>query len=148
MERNSIVTMFVHNILKNLHWSGLRQVFGRHGDIVSSFIARKADRLGKRFGFVGFSSKADAEKAIKRLNGFILYGSKISVSIDKAVSKTPTWRKSGVSQNQKGIQTSQETCSTSKKPSYKKVVKRNLAVSESEVSSSHKANTTHPSNSE
>ncbi|KAL4290861.1 hypothetical protein GQ457_14G000640 [Hibiscus cannabinus] len=66
MERNSVVMLFVHNIPKNLRWSGLRQVFGRHGDVVSSFIATKADRFGKRIDFVRFSSKADAERAIER----------------------------------------------------------------------------------
>ncbi|KAK8663511.1 hypothetical protein V6N13_083327 [Hibiscus sabdariffa] len=148
MERNSIVTLFVHNIPKNLHWSGLRQVFGRHGDIVSSFIARKMDRLGKRFGFVRYSSKVDAERAIERLHGFVLYGSKISVSFAKVVTKTQQGRKTGMSQNLKGIQTNQEACSTDKKPSYREIVKRNLEEYGSEASSSHIADTAEPSNRE
>ncbi|KAK8682418.1 hypothetical protein V6N13_054806 [Hibiscus sabdariffa] len=55
-----------------LHWSGLRRVFGRQGDIVDSFIARKLDKTGKRFGFVRFSNRVDADRAIERLNGFRL----------------------------------------------------------------------------
>ncbi|KAK8649255.1 hypothetical protein V6N13_129988 [Hibiscus sabdariffa] len=64
------VTLFVSNLPTRLHWSGLRQAFGRHGDVVESFILKKLDREGKRFGFVRFSNKQDANRAIERLNGF------------------------------------------------------------------------------
>ncbi|KAK8676434.1 hypothetical protein V6N13_142008 [Hibiscus sabdariffa] len=67
-----VVTPFVQNLPSKLHWSGLKQVFGRHGDIVDSFIARKLDKSRKRLGFVRFSNWVDADNAIKQLNGFRL----------------------------------------------------------------------------
>ncbi|KAE8706118.1 hypothetical protein F3Y22_tig00110403pilonHSYRG00039 [Hibiscus syriacus] len=74
-----IQTLFVQNIPPRYHWSGLRQLFGRHGDVVSSYIARKYDRMGKRFGFVRFSNKDDSVRAMQRLNGFWLFGYRLSV---------------------------------------------------------------------
>ncbi|XP_039061946.1 uncharacterized protein LOC120206325 [Hibiscus syriacus] len=72
-------TLFVQNIPPRYHWSGLRQLFGRHGDVVSSYIARKNDRMGKRFGFVRFSNKDDTVRTMQRLNGFWLFGYRLSV---------------------------------------------------------------------
>ncbi|KAL4387762.1 hypothetical protein GQ457_09G013100 [Hibiscus cannabinus] len=76
-----------------MHWSGLRQAFGFHGDVVDSFVANKRDRNGRRFGFVRFSNRWDATRAIERLNGFNLYGSRISVSFAKYESRSSYWRK-------------------------------------------------------
>ncbi|XP_039052000.1 polyadenylate-binding protein 2-like [Hibiscus syriacus] len=64
------VSLFVQNIPPSYHWSGLRQLFGRHGDVISSYIARKNDRTGKRFDFVRFSNRDDSVRAVQRLNGF------------------------------------------------------------------------------
>ncbi|KAK8665180.1 hypothetical protein V6N13_005354 [Hibiscus sabdariffa] len=89
-----VVTLFVQNIPTTLHWSGLRQTFGRHGDVIDSFIARKWDKAGMRFGFVRFSNRTDAERAIERLNGFNLYGFRLSVSLAKYNVRTAYWRKS------------------------------------------------------
>ncbi|KAK8662392.1 hypothetical protein V6N13_091970 [Hibiscus sabdariffa] len=88
-----IVTLYVANIPTTLHWSGLRQTFGRHGDVVDSFIARKQNKAGKKFGFVRFSNKIDAERAIERLNGFKLYGSRLLVSKARFKARSSYWRK-------------------------------------------------------
>ncbi|KAK8682954.1 hypothetical protein V6N13_039032 [Hibiscus sabdariffa] len=79
-EGSQIVNLFVRNLPPALHWSGLWQIFGRHGDIIESYIARKVDRTGKRFGFVKFKNRIEAERAIERLNGFCLYGFRLSVT--------------------------------------------------------------------
>ncbi|KAK8557266.1 hypothetical protein V6N13_013541 [Hibiscus sabdariffa] len=92
-DRKGIVTLFVNNLPPFLHWSGLKQVFGRQGDVVDSFIANKLDRLGRRFGFVRFSNNRDADRAIERLNGFNLYGARIEVSYAKFQGRTSYWRK-------------------------------------------------------
>ncbi|KAL4325116.1 hypothetical protein GQ457_11G023060 [Hibiscus cannabinus] len=42
--KRKIVNLFVHKISLALHWSRLRQVFGRQGDIVDQFTAGKLDR--------------------------------------------------------------------------------------------------------
>ncbi|KAE8667744.1 hypothetical protein F3Y22_tig00112383pilonHSYRG00562 [Hibiscus syriacus] len=50
-----------------------------HGDVVSSFIARKYDRAGKRFGFFSFSNRNDADRAAFRLNGLWILGYRLTV---------------------------------------------------------------------
>ncbi|KAK8622341.1 hypothetical protein V6N13_117262 [Hibiscus sabdariffa] len=69
---SGIITLFVSNLPMTFYWSSLRQAFGRHGDVVDSFIANKLDRSGNRFGFVRFSNMLDASRAMERLNGFRL----------------------------------------------------------------------------
>ncbi|KAK8661994.1 hypothetical protein V6N13_091582 [Hibiscus sabdariffa] len=85
---SNVISLFVQNLPPKLHWSGLRQVFGRQGDIVDSFIARKLDKTGKRFGFVRFSNRVDADRAIERLDGFRLLVAKAKFQV-----KTKFWRK-------------------------------------------------------
>ncbi|XP_038996816.1 RNA binding protein fox-1 homolog 2-like [Hibiscus syriacus] len=81
MERKEgeTTTLFAQNIPPIYHWRGLRQLFGRHGDVVSSFIVRKYDRVGKRFGFVSFSNKNDADRAALRLNGLWILRYRLTV---------------------------------------------------------------------
>ncbi|KAK8662602.1 hypothetical protein V6N13_092172 [Hibiscus sabdariffa] len=90
---NWIVTLFVENLSPMMHWSGLRQAFDFHGDVVDSFVANKRDRNERRFGFVRFSNRWDATRAMEKLNGFNLYGSCISVSFAKYESRSSYWRK-------------------------------------------------------
>ncbi|KAL4295352.1 hypothetical protein GQ457_12G032130 [Hibiscus cannabinus] len=93
MTGGNIVTLFVSNLPTNLHWSGLRQAFGRHGDLVDSFIAKKRDKAGRRFGFVRFANRIDAYRAIERLDGFRLYGFRLEVSFARFNNRTSYWRK-------------------------------------------------------
>ncbi|KAK8680151.1 hypothetical protein V6N13_109104 [Hibiscus sabdariffa] len=79
--RQQTFTLYIENPSKLLHWQGLWHAFGRHGDVLDAFIARKRNRPGKRFGFVSFGKKFDAERAIERLNGCTLFGSRIRVSM-------------------------------------------------------------------
>ncbi|KAL4281706.1 hypothetical protein GQ457_03G003410 [Hibiscus cannabinus] len=60
--------------------------------LVDAFIAKKRNRRGKRFGFVRFGKKLDAERAIERLNGWILFGSKIRVSMARFKPRQEFWR--------------------------------------------------------
>ncbi|KAL4352461.1 hypothetical protein GQ457_06G018140 [Hibiscus cannabinus] len=77
----SVWTLFVHNITDRLHWKGVWQVFDRHGVVVDVFIPHRRSRAGRRFGFVRMASKEDADRVIERLNGFWLYGARVSVSL-------------------------------------------------------------------
>ncbi|KAL4292013.1 hypothetical protein GQ457_14G000920 [Hibiscus cannabinus] len=97
-----IITLFVGNLSPTMHWRGLRQAFSFHGDVVDSFIANKKDRYGKRFGFVRFSNRDDAPRAMIRLNGFRHFGYHISVSYAKYNSRATYWRKKRLPS--KGIQ--------------------------------------------
>ncbi|KAE8672595.1 hypothetical protein F3Y22_tig00111837pilonHSYRG00648 [Hibiscus syriacus] len=92
MERKEgeTATLFVQNIPPSYHWRGLRQLFGRHGDVVSSFIARKYDKEGKRFGFVSFSNRIDADRAAIRLNGLWILGYRLTVNVARYRNKSQT----------------------------------------------------------
>ncbi|XP_039052593.1 polyadenylate-binding protein 5-like [Hibiscus syriacus] len=97
MERSSLrgsqlTTLFVQNLPPKFHWSGLRQLFGRHGDVIDSYIARKKDMAGKRFGFVRFSNKEDANRALQRLNEFNTYGFRIVVKEAKYTDRFQSWK--------------------------------------------------------
>ncbi|KAK8635012.1 hypothetical protein V6N13_022890 [Hibiscus sabdariffa] len=78
---NQSVSVFVENIPKAMHWKGLWHAFARHGDVTDTFIPRKLSRGGKRFGFVRLKSRTDALRIIERLNGFILYGYRLTVKM-------------------------------------------------------------------
>ncbi|KAL4387398.1 hypothetical protein GQ457_09G014430 [Hibiscus cannabinus] len=86
-------TIFIHNLPEKMHWKGLWATFAHHGEVIDAFIPRKRSRNGRKFGFVRYSSVVDAARAISRLNGFRLYGFRISVSFAKFKVRTSFWRK-------------------------------------------------------
>ncbi|KAK8668776.1 hypothetical protein V6N13_106222 [Hibiscus sabdariffa] len=80
-----VVSVFVENIPKAMHWKGLWHAFARHADVIHSFITRKLSRGGKRFGFVRMKTRTDALRVIERLNGFMLYGFRLTVKLAKPI---------------------------------------------------------------
>ncbi|KAK8615661.1 hypothetical protein V6N13_017244 [Hibiscus sabdariffa] len=82
-----VITLFIENLSETLHWKGLWHVFGSHGDVADPFIARKRSRGDKRFGFMRFTSRIDAERAMERLNDFFFIGKRLSVSLAKYKSR-------------------------------------------------------------
>ncbi|KAL4291731.1 hypothetical protein GQ457_14G023730 [Hibiscus cannabinus] len=88
----TIFTLFVNNLSERLHWQGLWFAFGRHGEVTDAFIPRKRNKRGTRFGFVRFTNRRDADRAIERLNGFNLFGSIIHVGYALFNDRTSHWR--------------------------------------------------------
>ncbi|KAK8633341.1 hypothetical protein V6N13_014187 [Hibiscus sabdariffa] len=88
-----VFSLYVENIPKALHWKGLGHVFARYGDVVDVFIARKLSKAGKKFGFVRFKKQDDANRAIVSLNGFVLNGAKLSVSMAKFARGRAEWNR-------------------------------------------------------
>ncbi|KAK8605322.1 hypothetical protein V6N13_102104 [Hibiscus sabdariffa] len=66
---------------------------GQEVDVAEAFIARKRNAKGRRFGFVRYRNRTDALRATERLNGFFLYGSKISVTPAKYKRRDAYWNK-------------------------------------------------------
>ncbi|KAL4385330.1 hypothetical protein GQ457_15G029650 [Hibiscus cannabinus] len=89
-----------------MHWKGLWATFGHHGDVIDAFIPTKRSRRGRKFGFVRYASKMDADRAIARLNGFRLFGYRIEVSMAKFGGRTSYWRR--VNRDQKTQATNQK----------------------------------------
>ncbi|KAK8623421.1 hypothetical protein V6N13_118306 [Hibiscus sabdariffa] len=75
----------------NRRW--LKQLFGYHGEVVDVYIPNKRTSTGKRFGFVRFTRFDDANRAIDRLNGFILFKSRLSVNLVRFNSRSAFWRR-------------------------------------------------------
>ncbi|KAK8577076.1 hypothetical protein V6N13_122071 [Hibiscus sabdariffa] len=88
-----------------MHWKELWHAFGRYGDVVDAFIAIKISRGWKRFGFVRFVRRLDAVRAMSRLNGFYLYGFRISVAFAKFNGRSKYWRKVRSRGNLETVQT-------------------------------------------
>ncbi|GMJ10783.1 hypothetical protein HRI_004747500 [Hibiscus trionum] len=76
-QRQQPFTLYIENLSETLHWQGLWHAFGRYGDVLDAFIARKRNRRGKRFGFVRFGRRIDVERVLARLNGYVLFGNRI-----------------------------------------------------------------------
>ncbi|KAL4386797.1 hypothetical protein GQ457_09G014390 [Hibiscus cannabinus] len=75
------VTLFVENIPSRMQWKGLWHLFARHGEVTRTYIARKLSRGGKWFGFVSFGEDSDATRAMESLNGFNVYGYRLTVKV-------------------------------------------------------------------
>ncbi|MFQ6664206.1 hypothetical protein Gotur_031390 [Gossypium turneri] len=68
-------------------------LFRYHENIIDAFILEKKSKNGKRFGFVRFSKILDAQRAISRINRFVIMGSKIWVKMAKFKGKRKIWKK-------------------------------------------------------
>ncbi|KAK8570230.1 hypothetical protein V6N13_002925 [Hibiscus sabdariffa] len=74
-----------------MHWKGLCHSFARHGEVVDMYIVRRLSRGRKRLGFVRMNGKEEAERAIERLHGFRLYGSKLTVKPTRDIPVKWKW---------------------------------------------------------
>ncbi|KAK9033189.1 hypothetical protein V6N11_018226 [Hibiscus sabdariffa] len=83
LSRDHGYTLYVENIPQAMQWKGLWHAFVRHGDVIEAYSAWNLSRSGRKFGFVRFKSRDDATRAIDRLNGFTLYGFRLSLSEEK-----------------------------------------------------------------
>lgn len=88
-----IITLYVYNIPKFMHWKGLWVLFGYHGKVVVAFIPSRENIRGRRYGFVRFEEIREAQRAITRLNGFFLLGNRIWVKIARCNRSRKIWRK-------------------------------------------------------
>ncbi|KAE8659915.1 hypothetical protein F3Y22_tig00116961pilonHSYRG00153 [Hibiscus syriacus] len=83
------VSLFVDNLPSSIHWKGLWQIVGHFGEVQSVYFPLKRSRVGSRFGFVKVGNMVEAKRVKDRLNGLMVYGSRISVSFAKYSGKIP-----------------------------------------------------------
>ncbi|MED6115335.1 hypothetical protein PIB30_089469 [Stylosanthes scabra] len=78
----TVVTLFADNLPPNTTVDWLWRIFRLEGHVVDAFLSRKK-RVGNPslFGFVRFTNKAEAERAIQKRNGWVVWGHKIKLSI-------------------------------------------------------------------
>lgn len=73
--------LYVGNLSYNTTESELRDIFGKHGQVVSAQLV--TDRMtgqARGFGFVEMANTEDAQKAISGLNGIELDGRALTVN--------------------------------------------------------------------
>ncbi|XP_039039105.1 uncharacterized protein LOC120176861 [Hibiscus syriacus] len=87
------VTIIIFNIPEFLHHKGLWRFFVKYGEVIDSFIPIKRSKGGSRFGFVRFTSLADARKAISCADRSWIQGNKVRVFMARFQPREAFWRK-------------------------------------------------------
>ena len=69
--RDDLPTLRITSLSVDAQDDDLRALFAPFGHVVRANVVRDREtRESKGFGFVSFDSKADAEKALSKMNGF------------------------------------------------------------------------------
>ncbi|PWA87455.1 RNA-directed DNA polymerase, eukaryota [Artemisia annua] len=94
-ESNKEITKFYISNLPNGCIPGdVKRILGDFGDIVGTYIARKKDKEGNRFGFVSFRRVRNVFDLEKRLNGIKMGACRLKVNIAKfAAENNGMWEK-------------------------------------------------------
>ncbi|MEE4380071.1 MAG: RNA-binding protein [Candidatus Competibacteraceae bacterium] len=91
------MNIYVGNLSYNVTEEELQGLFAEHGQVTSvSLIKDKYTGQSKGFGFVEMDKQAEAEEAIKQLNGRAVNGRSITVNIarprnERSQSKPRRW---------------------------------------------------------
>ncbi len=84
------MNIYVGNLPYNVTEDELRDMFGAYGDVSSAnIITDKYSGESKGFGFVEMARQADAEEAIKALNGSSVKGRSIKVNQARPRTERP-----------------------------------------------------------
>ncbi len=89
------MNMYVSNLSFNVQDEDLREFFTEYGEVVSAkVIMNKETGRSRGFGFVEMSDDAAAEKAMAELNGGMVEGRAISVTVAKPREEKSNTRRS------------------------------------------------------
>ena len=82
-DRN-VVTIFIDNLPEDMTRDWLLQLFKFEGTVVDVYLShRRRKRYRTPFGFVRYRWKAEAVRAMEKLNGVVVRGCKIEISLAK-----------------------------------------------------------------
>ncbi|KAE8694755.1 receptor-like protein kinase-like [Hibiscus syriacus] len=93
-DKSGCYTLFIENLPEKIHWKRFESLFCSHGRVLDAFIPNKRNSKGVRFGFISFASIEEARRAISKMNGYHIDGSKIGVSFAKFKPRHSYWKKS------------------------------------------------------
>ncbi|MED6226169.1 hypothetical protein PIB30_100872, partial [Stylosanthes scabra] len=78
---DSVVTIFVDNLPPNTTIDWLWHIFKLEGRVMDAFLSRKKRSSNPSlFGFVRFANRVEAQRAIKKRNGWVVWGYRIKLS--------------------------------------------------------------------
>ena len=87
------MNIYVSNLGFSVQDEDLREYFEEYGEVTSAkVITDKFTNRSRGFGFVEMSDNTAAEKAIKELNGAVVEGKSISVTVAKPREERPSNR--------------------------------------------------------
>jgi len=86
---NVVKNLFVGNLGSEVTHEELRRLFKAYGQVGQVHIIRDRDTGLPRFAFVEMTNEAEAEKAIKALNGSILRGRAVYVNYARPRPERP-----------------------------------------------------------
>mmetsp|Transcript_30903 Transcript_30903/g.47372 ORF Transcript_30903/g.47372 Transcript_30903/m.47372 type:complete len:535 (+) Transcript_30903:95-1699(+) len=75
--------LFVRNLSYDTEWKDLKDHFAQCGDVERADVMTGPDGRKKGFGIVRFYNEADAQAAIRKLNGVELQGRALDIKIDR-----------------------------------------------------------------
>ncbi|XP_047053088.1 polyadenylate-binding protein 4-like [Lolium rigidum] len=81
LRRNGMANVFIKNLEVNIDNKGLNDMFSSFGTILSSKVATYLNGQSKGYGFVQFTNEKSAMDAINGLNGTVVNGKQIFVSL-------------------------------------------------------------------
>ncbi|XVF29553.1 hypothetical protein REPUB_Repub15cG0131300 [Reevesia pubescens] len=79
ISNSQISTVLVNNLPPTAYWRWVWQIFKHQGTVVDVFIPKERNVRGRRFGFVRFSTRNDAYRTVKALNGAWLMDYRLNV---------------------------------------------------------------------
>jgi len=92
------MNIYVSNLGFNVQDEDLREYFEEYGEVTSAkVIMDKFTSRSRGFGFVEMSDNNSAEKAIKELNGAVVEGRSISVTVARPREERPNNNKKSFS---------------------------------------------------
>jgi len=94
------MNIYVSNLGFSVQDEDLREYFEEYGEVTSAkVITDKFTNRSRGFGFVEMSDNTAAEKAIKELNGAVVEGRSISVTVARPREESPSNNRRSFSSN-------------------------------------------------
>ena len=94
------MNIYVSNLGFSVQDEDLREYFEEYGEVTSAkVITDKFTNRSRGFGFVEMSDNTAAEKAIKELNGAVVEGRSISVTVARPREERPSNNRRSFSSN-------------------------------------------------
>ncbi|PWA86209.1 nucleotide-binding alpha-beta plait domain-containing protein [Artemisia annua] len=87
-----VTKLFVSNLPNGCIPGDVSEFMGYFGEVVNSYIARKRDKEGNRFGFVTFRKVKNTADLVKRMNGVKMGSCRLKINVARFAMENSEWR--------------------------------------------------------